>query len=332
MYYPGIDFQTSISIKTIYSIHYYEYRTDFTFEGESHDFWEFVYADKGETIITSDQTEFRLKAGELYFHKPNEFHAVRSDGQIAPNLIVISFGLTKKGLTKKASTMNPFSANAETSDSSDGCSSAEQKLYALSDRILRIDQAERRLLASIIQEAKQSFDCRLDDPYLAAMSLKQTMPLGSGQLIRLYLEEFLLHLLRRFEHTQSARIEQKPASYKLKNTEETLDLITNYLKQHLHEQVTLEQICHDNLIGRTQLQKLMKEQFDTGAINYFHQLKIETAKQQIRSGRLNFTQISAGLGYQSIQYFSRQFKKLTGMTPTEYSSSIKALAENGFPE
>ena len=62
MYYPGIDFQTSISIGTIYSIHYYEYRTDFTFSGETHDFWEFVYADKGETIITSDQTEFRLKA------------------------------------------------------------------------------------------------------------------------------------------------------------------------------------------------------------------------------------------------------------------------------
>ena len=163
------------------------------------------------------------------------------------------------------------------------------------------------------------------------MPLKQTMPLGSGQLIRLYLEEFLFiccAVLRMLKYG----LDKKPASYKLKNTEEILDLITNYLKQHIHEQITLEQICHDNLIGRTQLQKLMKEQFNTGAINYFHQLKIETAKQQIRSGRLNFTQISAGLGYQSVQYFSRQFKNLTGMTPTEYSSSIKALAENSFPE
>lgn len=238
---------------------------------------------------------------------------MRSDGQIAPNLIVISFDLS-------------------VSNKSDLQLSSEKQLFALSDRILRIDQTERRLLALIIQEAKQSFDCRLDDPYLAAMPLKQTMPLGSGQLIRLYLEEFLLHLLRHFEHAQSIELDKKPASYKLKNTEEILDLITNYLKQHIHEQITLEQICHDNLIGRTQLQKLMKEQFNTGAINYFHQLKIETAKQQIRSGRLNFTQISAGLGYQSVQYFSRQFKNLTGMTPTEYSSSIKALAENSFPE
>ena len=311
MYYPGIDFQTFLSIGTIYTIHYYEYRTDFTFSGETHDFWEFVYADKGETLITSGTTEFRLKAGELYFHQPNEFHAVRSDGQIAPNLIVISFDLS-------------------TSNKSDLQLSAEKQLFSLSDRILRIDQAERRLLASIIQEAKQSFDCRLDDPYLTTMPLKADLPLGSGQMIHLHLEEFLIHLLRRFEHAKQTTHVQKPASYKLKNTEETLDMITNYLKQHLHEQVSLEQVCHDNLIGRTQLQKLMKEQFDMGVINYFHQLKIEEAKQQIRSGRLNFTQISAGLGYQSIQYFSRQFNKLTGMTPTEYSSSIKALAESGM--
>lgn len=272
MYYPGIDFQTSISIGTIYSIHYYEYRTDFTFSGETHDFWEFVYADKGETIITSDQTEFRLKAGELYFHKPNEFHAVRSDGQIAPNLIVISFDLS-------------------VSNKSDLQLSSEKQLFALSDRILRIDQTERRLLALIIQEAKQSFDCRLDDPYLAAIPLKQTMPLGSGQLIRLYLEEFLLHLLRRFEHAQSIGLDKKPASYKLKNTEEILDLITNYLKKHIHEQITLEQICHDNLIGRTQLQKLMKEQFNTGAINYFHQFHTDFCRTWLSVRSIFFTSV-----------------------------------------
>ena len=67
MYYPGIDFQTSISIGTIYSIHYYEYRTDFTFSGETHDFWEFVYADKGYL----DMMGRKLKKGK-YPEKENE--------------------------------------------------------------------------------------------------------------------------------------------------------------------------------------------------------------------------------------------------------------------
>ena len=58
--------------------------------------------------------------------------------------------------------------------------------------------------------------------------------------------------------------------------------------------------------------------------------KIDAAKEMIRTGHLNFTQISERLGYTSIHYFSRQFKKLTGMTPSEYASSIKAMAEGSF--
>jgi len=56
-------------------------------------------------------------------------------------------------------------------------------------------------------------------------------------------------------------------------------------------------------------------------------MKIEAAKELIRTGQMNFTQISEKLGYTSIHYFSRQFKKVTGMTPSEYASSIKAMAD-----
>ena len=35
------------------------------------------------------------------------------------------------------------------------------------------------------------------------------------------------------------------------------------------------------------------------------------------------TQIAESLGYQSIHYFSRLFKKMTGITPTAYISRVK---------
>ena len=38
--------ENSISIDKIFSIHYFEYMNDFSFEGESHDFWEFIFVDK----------------------------------------------------------------------------------------------------------------------------------------------------------------------------------------------------------------------------------------------------------------------------------------------
>ena len=91
--------------------------------------------------------------------------------------------------------------------------------------------------------------------------------------------------------------------------------------------MTIPQICHDNLIGRSQLQKKSREQHQCGVIDFFSQMKIDLAKQLIRENQMNFTQISEFLGYSSIHYFSRQFKKISGMTPSEYATSIKALSE-----
>lgn len=115
-----------------------------------------------------------------------------------------------------------------------------------------------------------------------------------------------------------------------KSSQELFNLINDYMQHKLCEQVKIEQICHDNLIGRSKLQKLFKEHTGMGVIEYFSYLKINTAKELIRAKRMNFTQISEHLGYTSIHYFSKQFKKLTGMTPSEYASSIKAMADGKF--
>ena len=51
----------------------------------------------------------------------------------------------------------------------------------------------------------------------------------------------------------------------------------------------------------------------------------------IRRDDGNFTEIANRLGYQSIYYFSRHFKKVTGMTPSEYASGVRALAAKTKP-
>ena len=91
MAYYGVDLHNSITLGRIFSIHYFEYMSDFSFEGESHDFWEFICVDKGEVEVTGGDKKFILHKGEIAFHEPNEFHNVTATGTIAPNLIVISF-------------------------------------------------------------------------------------------------------------------------------------------------------------------------------------------------------------------------------------------------
>ena len=83
---PGV-----IHIRKIITIFYMELSKDFHYDGESHNFWEMVYVDAGNVKIRANNKEFHLKQGEIIFHKPNEFHTLKTDMDSAANVFVISF-------------------------------------------------------------------------------------------------------------------------------------------------------------------------------------------------------------------------------------------------
>ena len=103
--------------------------------------------------------------------------------------------------------------------------------------------------------------------------------------------------------------------------------IQEYMEVHINENISIEQICRSNSIGRSQLQKLFRSRSGYGTIEYFSRMKIDLAKQMIREDQYNFTQIADAIGFSSVHYFSRQFKKIKSDTPSEYASSIKALSD-----
>lgn len=292
MGYVGVYLNHFIRIQKIYTIHYFEYMKDFDFAGEKHNFWEFIYVDKGMVRIAMDNTEYVLNKGDIAFHQPNEFHNVRATGEVAPNLIVISFEC-------KNSAMNFFKC-----------------------KILQLDEHDRAILADILIEARKLFACPLNDPYTQYMPKKDAFPSGSEQLIELYLELFLIRLYRRY--TAASALSDLSA---VKNSTDVFNHIADYMESNIAAHLSLEQICKDNMISRTQLQKVFQKECGLGVIEYFSQKKIEAAKQMIRNGKLNFTQIAEQLGYSSIHYFSRQFKKITDMSPSEYASSVKAITD-----
>lgn len=84
MAYESVHLENSIAIENIISVHYFQYMSDFSFPGESHDFWELVCVDRGEIIAVAGDRQLALKKGNILFHKPNEFHNVLTNGRISP--------------------------------------------------------------------------------------------------------------------------------------------------------------------------------------------------------------------------------------------------------
>ena len=65
MTYQGIRFQKELHIDQLYSLHYFEYMSTFSFPGEAHDFWEFVCVDKGEVSIGAGDDTHTLKSSKI---------------------------------------------------------------------------------------------------------------------------------------------------------------------------------------------------------------------------------------------------------------------------
>ena len=296
MEYKSTVLRPSAVVHRVISIHYFEYMSDFSFPGESHDFWEFVCVDKGVIDVMAGEKRIPLKRGNIIFHQPGEFHNIITNGEVAPNLVVIGFE----------------------------CHSPCMK--AFEGKMRTVSETERELLARIIIEARNAFSGRMDDPYQEEL-VRNPSPLafGAEQMIANYLEELIIHLYRRyFENPGQFKTRRQPEVH-IKS--DAYNRIIRYMEEHIGERLSLDTICRDTLTGRSQLQKIFREAHGCGVIDYFSSMKIDTAKQLIRDNHLNFTEISDRLGYTSVHYFSRQFKKLTGMTPSEYATSIRRLSE-----
>jgi YesN/AraC family two-component response regulator len=68
------------------------------------------------------------------------------------------------------------------------------------------------------------------------------------------------------------------------------------------------------------LSNLFSEVEGTTIEKYFISQRIEKAKELIVYDELTLSEIAYRLGYSSVSYFSNQFKKVTGLTPTHYKS------------
>lgn len=289
--YIGSRLKNDILIDRLYSVHYFEYPKNFKFKGESHDFWELVYVDKGSITVFAGEKEFTLPQGNIIFHKPGEWHSLHSPADSAVNVAVVSFASSSCG-------MNFFNG---------------KKFVA--------GQEHKTLISKIISEYTNAFQSPLNNPYTTRLYRKKAPVFGSEQLIRQYIAELLISFIRQSEPAL-------PRSRTSLNRDGALcNMLINYMLDHITENVTVDELISYSGSNKTTIAKAFRHSFDMGIIEYFISLKINLAKKYLREDNYNISQIAELLGYSAVHYFSRQFKKVTGMSPSEYSASIQAIIE-----
>ncbi|MBQ6980356.1 MAG: helix-turn-helix domain-containing protein [Clostridia bacterium] len=274
-----------INVSKIVTIHYFEFEKNFKTEGESHDFWEFVYVDKESIVCYADGVEIILNKGEILFHKPNEFHILAANGKNPPNVFIVSFV----------------------------CKSEAMKFFE--NKKISVAKNNAKYIYNILNEGRKTFDISFSDPNLKKMQLLSSPSLGGEQIIKNYLEIFLINLLRSQTETEGTNnIFIREKEYAVKQISDLIYL----LEKSVYTTLTIDEILKNTYYGRAYLMRLFKKETGYSIMEYFIKLKIDKAKDLLRDNQLSIREISDKLAFNEPNYFTKTFKRITGFTPSAY--------------
>ena len=91
-----------------------------------------------------------------------------------------------------------------------------------------------------------------------------------------------------------------------------------YISQHYNENITNDKLAAIAGMSTVYFRKLFTSVMGASPITYIHNLRIEKAKEMLKSDYGTLSDIALSLGYSSLYDLSRDFKKHTGVAPSKY--------------
>ena len=272
-----------LSVKEIFCIYSYWYSPTFNFEGESHEAMELVYVQSGSTVVTTNHYSKVLEQGELIIHKPWDFHKIKANNK-ACRVFVFSFSLTKSSTLKN-----------------------------ITDRVYATTDIDKYFITNILHKGINLVAGKNGKP-----ESNKPQEYGDSQIVKNSLEMLLIHIANTEPNEKTAT-----QSDILTSTSPIVSKVITYLEEHISTRITLASLAKNIGYSVSRISSIFKKETGDSIIHYLNNLRIQKACEYISSGDKSIMQISEMLSYDSVQYFSTQFKKAIGITPAQFRNEVK---------
>lgn len=94
--------------------------------------------------------------------------------------------------------------------------------------------------------------------------------------------------------------------------------IADYIRTHYREELSLHSIAETFHLSREYISRRFKQETNENISDFLARIRIDNAKLLLGNPQLRVVQIAEMVGFQDEKYFSKVFKKLTGMSPNEF--------------
>ena len=141
----------------------------------------------------------------------------------------------------------------------------------------------------------------------------QLQRVNCDDMISLYMHHILITINRYIKERRETK----------NDTINDIERAAHYFKDNYNKQISIEQYAEEHLMSVNWFIHSFKSIMKMSPMQYIISLRIATAKGYLEKSTKNIAEISLEVGYENALYFSRLFKKYTGMTPTEYRKRNK---------
>lgn len=181
---------------------------------------------------------------------------------------------------------------------------------------------------SDVKNILRKYEIPMDDPifYSGASSVYsyifkeminelQTCRTGYEELLAMYLQQIFLLV-------QRTRQERKPTVTTY--IQEEMEYARRYFNEHYNEPISIQEYAESRNMSVCYFQRNFKQIVNHTPMQYLLTIRVNNAASLLETTDYSMAEIAAIVGYEDPLYFSRVFRKIKGMSPTEYRKLLNA--------
>lgn len=116
----------------------------------------------------------------------------------------------------------------------------------------------------------------------------------------------------------AVRVAAKVNSFNNKSIKLILRKAIDYIHEHYSEQITLNEVAENIYVSTFYISRMFKKELGKSFVDYLNDVRIEKAKELLKDIKYKTYEVAEIVGISDPHYFSKLFKKYSGMTPSDY--------------
>lgn len=243
-----------------------------------HPNYELQLFEKGSFDFFLGNVSHHIEAPALMLISPNENHSFYSDSADASR-ICIEFSVKKKG---------------------------EGKAFAEYNSLLR-NMGKYKITRTAFSNTPS---LRKIDP---SLPIYEREALTKNEVSNALIEVF--GILREAEKTENKSVNEKMRDNK---RNELLADVLKYVEAHFSESITLDKVAAFHYVSPRQIERILRKELDENFLHLVNRCRIENIVREMLGGNEDYIALSSENGFSDYSTFWRNFKKITGQSPSEF--------------